>query len=177
MRVYNLPAGIINMKKQNQTSRHARVIWEEGTSNEGLPPSDWPVERPVSRTFSWLVIVVWGPSPLWMVPALGRWFLGYIRKKAEEAMESKPVNSVPPWLLPLPLLERLPWLPLMTITDSSPPCFWPVSNLTAEKQTRTETGARMWAAAVNNRPVIVSRGRRKTFKQLNTMSIIRLLFY
>lgn len=53
MRVYDLPAGIINMKKQNQTSRHARVIWEEGTSNEGLPPSDWPVDLSLGHFLDW----------------------------------------------------------------------------------------------------------------------------
>jgi hypothetical protein len=34
--------------------------------------------------------------------------LGYKRKQAKPAMESKLVNSIPPWFLPLLLLEFLP---------------------------------------------------------------------
>jgi hypothetical protein len=43
-------------------------------------------------------------SPLWVVPPLGRWFLEYIRKRAEQAMKSKIVNSIHLW----PLFQFLP---------------------------------------------------------------------
>lgn len=51
--------------------------------------------------FSWLVIDVEGPSPLWAVPSLG---LGYTRKQTGWSGKSKLVNSISP----RSLLQLLP---------------------------------------------------------------------
>lgn len=69
------------------------------------------------RAFSWLVIDVWGPSSLWVLPPLDG-----LRKKAKRSWASRPVSSIPPW----PLLQFLPpgfwfefqlWLPSMMGCD------------------------------------------------------------
>lgn len=81
----------------------AGVFWEEGTSNEKMLTSYYPVE---CSTGHFLVndwrgraqAIVEGPSPGKMVLA------------SEPAMEGKPVNSLPPGFLPLLLFELWPWL-------------------------------------------------------------------
>jgi hypothetical protein len=49
------------------------------------------------REFSELVIDVWRPSTGGGTP--GMVVVGYRRKVLEQAMESKPVSSTPPWSL------------------------------------------------------------------------------
>lgn len=48
------------------------IIKKEGTSAEELPLSDWPMGMSV-RTFSWLIVNMWGPGSLWVMPSLGRY--------------------------------------------------------------------------------------------------------
>lgn len=49
------------------------VLWEEGTSIETVPLSDWSMDKSVGP-FSWLMIDVKGPSPL-LVVSLKGWFI------------------------------------------------------------------------------------------------------
>jgi hypothetical protein len=57
------------------------------------------------KAFSQLLINGGGPSPWWVMPSLG-WLvvLASIRRQVEQAVESKSVNSTPPW----PLHQLLP---------------------------------------------------------------------
>lgn len=49
-----------------------RCIWEEEVSIEQSSSSDWPADTPAGH-FSWLMIDVSGPSPLWAVVPLDMW--------------------------------------------------------------------------------------------------------
>jgi hypothetical protein len=41
------------------------IIWEGGNSTEKLPPSDWPINKPVGAFSCWMIDVE-RPSPLWL---------------------------------------------------------------------------------------------------------------
>lgn len=62
-----------------------RVTWEEITIYLGA--SIRLADGCICGVFSWLM---GEPSPLWFVPALGRWFPGHLKKQIEQVMESKP---------------------------------------------------------------------------------------
>lgn len=47
-------------------------------------------------------------SPLWVVPPLGRWFLEYIRKRAEQAMRNKATKQILSWPVLVPASKFLP---------------------------------------------------------------------
>lgn len=53
--------------------------------------------RQVCRALSGLMTEVEGPSPLWVVPSLGRW-LGATRKKTGQATRHSLVSSTPTYL-------------------------------------------------------------------------------
>lgn len=78
----------------------AKVIWEEVTSVQQMPPSDWPVDKQW-RAFSWLIWMNCGQYHPWIV-------LGCIRKQILQAKRSKllygfyfsfclKVLGFPPW--------------------------------------------------------------------------------
>ena len=71
----------------------ARVTWEERTLIEEWPLSDCPMGLSVKH-FSLLMTDFEGPSYGWYHP--WKVVLRYLRKQAEQAIGSKPVNSVPP---------------------------------------------------------------------------------
>lgn len=75
---------------------------EEGTSNEEMLPSEWPVGMSEGES-SVLLIDIGGPMTLWTVTEVD---LGYIRKLAKHGPGSKkPANSFPPCLPPQALPE------------------------------------------------------------------------
>lgn len=62
-----------------------------------LPRSDWTVG--ISGGFSWMLISVGGPSPLWAAPDSGQPALSYIRRVAKHELERMSASSVHPWFL------------------------------------------------------------------------------
>lgn len=73
--------------------------WEEGTSTEEFPPSNWPVSR--------LLTGVGVPSLLWTLPALGRevWTVSGGWTSQGTQRSSMPLLQLSPWLsalAPLP---------------------------------------------------------------------------
>ena len=90
----------------------AKVIWEDDTSIENMPPSDWPLDKPVGHFLDWWVMEKGSDHSC--CTDLGQWFWSIQESKLE------PVRSIPPWsllqLLPLGSCpEFLPWLPLMVV--------------------------------------------------------------
>jgi hypothetical protein len=89
----------------------AWVVREEEVSMEGILPLDWPVGKPVGVGILliddwWLMIDDWyGRAQSTMGSAIP----GQVASVYIEIKLSKPVNSVPPWRLPL----FLPWSPFM----------------------------------------------------------------
>ena len=86
------------------------------------------------------MINVGGVRPLWVVPPPGQ-VMGYVRKQAEQAIESESVSSIPPWplllfLFPGKLMSGLS--SMMDITCELKVCSWTWCFVTAiEKQTST----------------------------------------
>lgn len=87
-----------------------RVIWKEESTTEEMSPSGWPVWSCLWVAFSWLMIYMWGPSPLW---CCYHWTGGprYGRRKAEQVIGSRPIRNVPYGHMSQIPYQVLPWLP------------------------------------------------------------------
>lgn len=91
-----------------------RVSWEEGTTTDKTPPSDWPGSRSVG-TFPMLMTDVRGSAHC------GRcyhWDTGHggVIKQAEQGMRNELVSRTPPWSLLwfLPPGPCSAWVPVMS---------------------------------------------------------------
>lgn len=102
---------LYQLVKNSSHQRGGILNWEHASTSLGC--------RQAWRAFSLSVMNVGGPSQVGGA-ILGLEDLSSIRKQAEDAMGSKPVNSSHPW----PLHQLLPphscpaWVPAITIFDS-----------------------------------------------------------
>lgn len=77
-------------------STQSTVIWERGTSMEKKKcPTRWACEEDC-KSFACSMTEAEGPSPLCMVPPMGRG--SCVIKPSEQVMRSNPSSSVPPLL-------------------------------------------------------------------------------
>lgn len=78
----------------------ARVIWEEGTSVENMPPSDWP--RQIYKACSWLITDGegsaydrWYHLNLWAVGITSRLVVQVcVKKQAEQVLKNQLVSII-----------------------------------------------------------------------------------
>lgn len=72
--------------------RRRSLYWE-------MPPKDWCLGKSMGHFLDeWFVSEVL-TLPLWIVSPMGKWSLSCKRKKAGQAMGSKPVSNTPPQLM------------------------------------------------------------------------------
>lgn len=83
----------------------AGVIWEEGTSNDKMLPSYYPV----GLLWRHFLVNDWCGRAQAIVEGLTPGKLASIRKQVERGTESNPVTSLPPCFLLLLLFELPPW--------------------------------------------------------------------
>ena len=109
--------------------KQARVIWQEETSTELMPLTDWHVEHFLIEGCGRVQFAVGGITPGLVIPSA-------IRKQAKKSTGSKLESSTPPWLVfsPFPTSRFLPpefsqqwsvmttWKPRQTTSSSF--CCW-----------------------------------------------------